>query len=78
MASSIIENWGETMRLGENVYMKKCQIAYANAYKKKSAVNPSEAHRLFVVLDSGERVTLHAAPAQKAAQALKLNFSASF
>ena len=66
------------MRLGENVYMKTDRIVYANAYKRKSPVNPSEAQRLFVVLDSGERITLHAGPAQKAAQALELNFNASF
>ena len=65
------------MKLSDNVYAKTDRIVYANAYTRKRPVHPEASHRLFVIFDNGERVTLHAEPARQAAKALSLEFTVS-
>ena len=66
------------MKAGKHVYILRNRIVYAHCYKKKDPIHPRRADRMYIVLDSGQAVTLHADAARDMAKSLNLDYDRSW
>jgi len=68
----------EKMKASKHVYLVRNRIVYAHCYKKKNPVRPRRADRMYIILDNGHTVTLHAEAARDMAKSLNLEYSGSW
>jgi hypothetical protein len=66
------------MKASKHVYLVRNRIVYAHCYKKKNPVHRSRADRMYIILDNGHTVTLHAEVARDMAKSLDLEYSRSW
>ena len=66
------------MKASNHVYILRNRIVYAHCYKKKNPVHPRRAERMYIILDNGRAVTLHAEAARDMAKSLNLEYSRSW
>jgi hypothetical protein len=66
------------MKASKHVYLVRNRIVYAHCYKKKNPVHPRRADRMYIILDNGHSVTLHAEAARDMAKSLNLEYSGAW
>ena len=60
------------MKASKHVYILRNRIVYAHCYKKKDPTHPRRADRMYIILDSGQTVILHAEVARDMAKESKI------
>ena len=66
------------MKASKHVYVVRNRIVYAHCYKKTNPLHPRRAERMYIILDNGCALTLHAEAARDMATSLNLESGGSW